>query len=131
MRAPAAIRQHRRKQRRARNIEREHYWKLIVTRGGCVMCKPRPPLVDSTLLPDLRAIEGHHIITQQHLRNLGFEHADIWDERNGIALCAYHHHRHHRHKERLPRRLLPDGIFEFAATHRIEWLLDREYPNDN
>lgn len=108
------------------------YWKATVTRGGCVMCRhfPPPPNVRMDFGPELRRIEGHHVLAKRHLR--GYLQMPLdevrWDERNGIGLCVWHHQRHEHHVQRVPRWLLPDAVWSFAHEYDIEWLLDREYP---
>jgi 5-methylcytosine-specific restriction endonuclease McrA len=74
-------------------------------------------------------LEAHHAIPKGWLRRNGL--ADprvIWDERNGIALCADCHERHTNRSRVLPRRLLPASVWRFAGAHGIEWRLELEYP---
>jgi hypothetical protein len=112
-------------------------WKRTVSRGGCVMCRATAgciePARELAHPSDLRRIEAHHIITQQQLKREGFE-AWLWDARNGMALCGWHHPRHHNYRQRVPRELLPAGVFAFAAElvsdrhpHGLGWILDTEY----
>jgi hypothetical protein len=72
-------------------------------------------------------IQGHHVITKSRLKREGLSDA-VWDVRNGVPVCELHHAQHHAHRERLPRELLPAGVFEFAADYGLGWVLDREYP---
>lgn len=108
-------------------------WVHTVTSGGCVMCKHEPPAGharDAARL--LWRVEGHHIISKQHLRR--YCKADFerlrWDARNGLGLCQWHHMRHESCKQRVPRELLPAGAIEFAAELGLDWLLEREYPQE-
>lgn len=39
----------------------------------------------------------------------------LWDPRVGVALCERCHRRHDLAVERIPRRALPLGVFEFAS----------------
>lgn len=82
---------------------------------------------------ELDTLQAHHIIKQEHLKGLARRlHLDLdlvlCDSRNGMSLCEYHHTRHTNHRQRVPRILLPEGVYDFAAELHIEWLLDREYP---
>ena len=108
------------------------YWKVTVTRGGCVMCRhfPPPPNVRVDFAPDIKRVEGHHILGKHQLKKLYRSRFDElrWDERNGMGLCVWHHQRHEHHVERVPRWLLPAGVFEFAEELDLTWLLDRDYP---
>lgn len=107
----------------------KRWWKLTVCRGGCIMCRAFP--VSSELraarLQDLRRIEGHHVLARRHLKAHGY-HGRLWDTRNGLALCTYHHHRHEWGMQRVPYELVPDDALEFAAELELEWLIEREYP---
>lgn len=118
-------------------MEAERYWKMTVTRGGCVMCAANPPSKElrHDRWADLACIDGHHIIGKQDLRHEGLLDEHEWDERNGVGLCRYHHARHEHWKERCPRELLPVIVFEFAteldaprSDEHFGALLDREYP---
>lgn len=111
-------------------------WKATVCRGGCVMCRAFPDHVALELAHrrDLVRIEGHHIIAQRHLKKEGFEDR-LWDVRNGVGLCGYHHPRHEAFRQRIPRELLPPEVAAFAAElvndrhpDGLGWLLDKEYP---
>lgn len=121
----AAIRQHRRHVRSGAEIAAARSWREIVTRGGCEMCR----YVDLGEIPaehrpDLRRIEGHHIIEQQQLKKHG-KGDMLWDVRNGMGLCSYHHQRHTNWRERVPRRLLLPEAYEFAEEAKLSWLLDQ------
>lgn len=107
----------------------KRYWKLSVCRGGCVMCRHFP--VDQRELGyrtgDLRRIEGHHVLAQRHLKREG--HAGrLWDTRNGMALCGYHHERHENWTQRVPYELVPVDALEFADELALLWLIEGEYP---
>lgn len=104
-------------------------WHRAVCRGGCVMCRAQRPSkeVYADYGFELRHIEAHHVIAKRHLRTFGqWEHR--WDERNGIALCTYHHRRHENHVQRVPRGVLPADALAFARELSLMSLLDREYP---
>lgn len=117
------------------------YWKLEVTRGGCVMCAAFP--VGDELYGlrrlSLALVEGHHVLPKHFLADAGIIHRKAkddtveqlrirYDERNGVGLCTYHHGRHTDWHQRMPRRLVPAATFEFAAEHGLLHHLDREYP---
>jgi hypothetical protein len=106
----------------------KRYWKLAVCRGGCVMCRAFPVgELDATRAADLRRIEGHHVIAKRHLRREGHG-GRLWDARNGMGLCAYHHQRHELRVQPVPYELVPEGAFEFAIELGLDWIIDREYP---
>jgi hypothetical protein len=106
----------------------KRYWKLAVCRGGCVMCRAFPVAeLAATRQADLRRIEGHHVIAKRHLRREGFG-GRLWDIRNGMGLCAYHHARHENWTQRVPFELVPYDAFEFAAEVGLDWIIEREYP---
>jgi hypothetical protein len=106
----------------------KRYWRAEVTRGGCVMCKafPLTPQQRAGREAQIRRVEGHHVLAKRHLRNNGEGHR-LWDTRNGIGLCTYHHHRHEHWMQRVPYGLIPDGALEFADEVDLLPLLDREY----
>lgn len=106
---------------------RASYWHNVVVAGGCVMCKHFPPEVHLSRQPDVRTIRAHHVLPKARLMREG-KHEHLWDERNGMALCEYHHTRHHGYAQRVPRDLVRDETFGFAAELDLEWLIDREYP---
>lgn len=54
----------------------------------------------------------HHIIYRQTVAREG---GDLWDPRNALTLCASCHARHHRASAKIPLRVLPDSVFEFAG----------------
>lgn len=105
------------------------YWKASATRGGCVMCKafPLEPHERIGREADIRRIEGHHILAKRHLRVHGYE-GRFWDTRNGLALCALHHHRHEFRMQPVPFGLLPDDALEFAAELELLYIIENEYP---
>lgn len=120
--------------RRRRAPERDvtidrRYWKSAVTRGGCVMCKAFPLTPKQRLgrEAEIRDIQGHHILAKRHLRVHGYAQR-LWDIRNGIALCSYHHHRHEWRIQPVPFTLLPDNALEFAAECDLLYMIESEYP---
>jgi hypothetical protein len=105
------------------------YWHMTVTRGGCVMCQAFPLKAHQKIgrEADLRRIEGHHVLAKRHLRANGYSDR-IWDVRNGMALCKYHHDRHERWMQRVPFALVPDDAVEFADELGLLPLLEGEHP---
>lgn len=104
-------------------------WRAATIVDGCAMCLWMPPEeVDVSRQPDLLHIVAHHVLPQQALKQEHL-HAFLWDERNGIGLCDYHHTRHHNYIERVPRALVPAATTEFAYELELGWLLDAEYPS--
>lgn len=117
-------------QRRRRvEVAQPRDWKREVTRGGCEMCHAFP--VDEHVRRqralDLRTIQGHHLIEQKRLKSRGLE-AHLWDVRNGMGICVYHHTRHGDYIQRIPRELLAPAAHEFAEEVGLTWLLDHLYP---
>lgn len=137
MRAPAAVRLHNHKQKKLREAERRRYWKQTACREGCVMCNALrrgspaiqeiPDLVRRDRMVELREIQGHHILPKNALKRRNLE-EHLWDERNGVGLCEYHHGRHTNYVERMPRDLLPPVVYDFAAEIGVDYLIDYEYP---
>jgi hypothetical protein len=107
----------------------KRYWKFVVTRGGCVMCKEFPLTTAERRGRelDISTIEGHHILAKRHLR---VHHVDgrFWDIRNGLPLCRLHHHRHEWRMQPVPFRLLPDDALEFAGECDLLYVIENEYP---
>lgn len=105
----------------------KRFWREQVTAKGCVMCAACPPSreVRAAFGPDLRWIQGHHVIPKQVLKRTGLS-AFLWDVRNGIGLCAYHHERHERQREPVPFDLLPAAAFEFADEIDMRHHLDTD-----
>jgi hypothetical protein len=124
----AAVAAHRRRARGRQMAERARCWKRTVSAGGCVMCRTGPvdAAVRAAYGAQLAEVQAHHVIPRSDLKRMGL-HDYLWDERNGIGLCAYHHHRHTVWRERMPRELVPAAAYEFAEELGIGWLLDREY----
>ena len=94
------------------------------------MCRAYPvedPQIRVAHAVDLRTIQGHHIIEQQHLKRHG-KREHLWDPRNGMGLCAYHHARHTHWRQRVPRELLPPAVYDFADEIGLPWLLDQYLP---
>jgi HNH endonuclease len=106
------------------------YWKAAVCRGGCVMCRafPVPRELRDDRAADFRVIEGHHVLAQRHLQREGLA-SRLWDTRNGMALCRYHHGRHERWMQRVPYELVPDDALEFADELGLLHVIDRDYPS--
>lgn len=92
--------------------------------GPCVVCTElgieAPPYY----------MDAHHCIPAQALRRRGYT-AEQADKRNRISLCRWHHERHHSRTNPVPRRLLPDSVFEFAAELGLGYLVDRYYPEED
>lgn len=129
MRPGAGVRAARRQAASRELTEKRRWWRAAAIRGGCAMCHAFPLSGDelATLAPQIRKIEGHHLLPQRDLKRHGY--ADrLWDERNGMGLCELHHHRHERYVQRVPRDLLSESAYEFADELGLGWLIDREYP---
>lgn len=99
------------------------------------MCMAFPPTPEERrdFGPELGNRQAHHILPKSQLkslaRRLGFDlEFALTDSRNGMCLCEFHHSRHTNWRLRVPRRLLPEAVYDFAAELHIEWLLDQEYP---
>ncbi len=109
-------------------------WRLSA--GRCVVCGARPGGGDSTRPLDIR-LEGHHIITQQHMRgialDLGIAHSDLcWDPRFGVLVCAgidsqHCHFRHTYAVERIPISRVPEYARQRVADLGLEHYLERYY----
>lgn len=107
----------------------KRHWKAAACRAGCVMCKafPVPPELRNGRLADFRTIEGHHVLAQRHLKRNG--HGDrLWDTRNGMGLCRYHHGRHESWMQRVPRELVAGDAMEFADEVGLIEQLWLDYP---
>lgn len=78
----AAHAQHRRRLAQHLVARARAEWRLQTIRGGCLMCRAFP-VDDATRrdrAADLRRLEGHHVLRQQHLKRHG--HVDkLWDPR--------------------------------------------------
>lgn len=71
-------------------------------------------------------VDAHHIVYAQTLRRHGLgEH--VMRKENRLALCRRHHARHHSGMEPVPRCLLPEAVFAFAAEVGLTWWLDKHY----
>lgn len=106
-----------------------------------VRCKS--PLLVSTKDGQVAAlgVKGHHVVTQQKLRQvakdrgLSFdeENALVWDVRNGVPASARRHDRHHSYHERVTReelaRHFPE-VLEFVAEYELGAWFDRFYPEE-
>lgn len=92
------------------------------------MCRHFPPTVDLTREIDVRRVQAHHAIPKDKLKRRGL-HDHLWDKRNGLCLCVYHHERHHNFTERVPRSLV-GHVEGFANEHGLLWLLDWEYRHE-
>ena len=68
----------------------------------------------------------HHIIPRQYLIR-GGQKDKLWDVRNKLDLCGYHHGQHENAQQRVPKSLLPPEAFEFAKELHLEWVIDRYY----
>ncbi len=85
---------------------------------------------------DCRPVLGHHVIEQQHLRDVAKTRCIdpvplLEDERNWLAVGDLCHTRHHRALPRIPRSVLreycPD-VFAMAAELNLTSRLERTYP---
>ncbi len=94
-------------------------WKRRVCHGGCII-HDDPADCDGPL-------QGHHVISQQHLRRDG--HADVvWDVRIGVGICEAAHTDHTRGTRRIPRDRLPSPVVAFVHDLGLDWRLERYYP---
>jgi hypothetical protein len=109
--------------------QQRRMWQMCVTRGGCVMCRAYPLTREQRAgrEPELRRVEAHHITAKRHLKNHGLN-SHMWDPRNGMGLCVYHHHRHEHWMQRVPYELVPDDAVEFADELGLLALLEHDYP---
>lgn len=71
-------------------------------------------------------LECHHVVTQQHLRKHGLDHAR-WDRRIGVTVCERAHRRHTLAVERIPFDVLPDEVVTFVEELGFGWYLERYY----
>lgn len=84
-----------------------------------------------------RQVQGHHIITQQKLREVAiatgrdFERLR-WDARNRLSLCSRHHAAHHNRSHPIPWQVMhahaPKAV-QFARELGLVWWLERTYPD--
>lgn len=109
-------------------VRAKRTWKATACRGGCLMCQAFPVARElrDTRIEDFRRIEGHHVVAKRHLKVEGFA-SRLWDTRNCVGLCFYHHQRHENAVQRVPYALLPAGALEFALEVGLEHKLLREY----
>lgn len=103
--------------------ERRLYWKRTTCRNPCAMCGE----TDGTKL------QGHHVISQQHLRREARargidEDVLLWDERVGMSLCETCHNRHESRFAPVPYEKLTEAHLEFAEEMGLVWLLENCYP---
>jgi hypothetical protein len=93
----------------------------------CVMCQEFPvdAAIHAARPQDFEWLQAAHVIPKRDL--IGEDRAD---GRNGLILCVFHHARHDHAVEKVPRRLLPACVFEFARDTQFEWKLDLDFPQD-
>lgn len=105
------------------------YWRTTAISGGCVMCQAFPVAAADrvTFAADLARMEGHHVVPKQLVKREGFP-GRVWDVRNGMGLCGYHHARHENYVQRIPRDLVSNDAFEFADELGLDWAIDKDYP---
>jgi hypothetical protein len=72
-------------------------------------------------------LQAHHVISQQALRRRGLD-RELWNVRNGVAVCEQAHRRHTLAVERICYDDLPYAAFQFANEHGLAWMIDRYYP---
>jgi phenylacetate-coenzyme A ligase PaaK-like adenylate-forming protein len=93
-------------------------------------------------------VHGHHVITQQELKNWAKTRAREltdrgeltnwqeqferirWDRRNLLSLCVRHHELHHSHGQRLDLRMVErhcPKLRQFARELNLEWWLENAY----
>jgi hypothetical protein len=99
-------------------------WKMAVLRRQpvCVVCGGRGFL------------KAHHVITKQKLRReLGKKIAEevMWDPRNGMTLCEFHHSQHHCRAKPVPLEKLSHENWNFAMEHDLTYVLEITYPSED
>lgn len=111
--------------------DQKFWWKRSTCRTGCVMCAAYPVSkeIRKERSAELFRLQAHHIIPQRVLKREGKAHM-LWVEGNGMCLCEYHHQRHENWTQRVPRHLVTKAAEEFAAYVGLDYLLDRDYPED-
>lgn len=112
-----------------------HAWKLKVARGRCVMCQARGVTVDAHSIHD-----AHHIVParyiRRYVRSLRLDAPEaakllarlLYDPRNGLCLCRRDHDKHETGYTRVPRELIPSKAFQFARELKLDYVIDRFYP---
>lgn len=117
--------------REEHDAEASRLWWAAAIAGGCVMCNDCPvdPQTYRERRVDIDLIQGHHPIPQDKLKRWGLRHL-LWDRRNRLGLCRYHHFRHEGAVQRVPRRLLRPETFAFADEINARWVLEDDdvYP---
>lgn len=107
------------------------FWRTEAVRHGCAMCRHFPLPVGHpdlhVFFADLQFMEGHHVLPKALLKREGFP-GKLWDARNALGLCRYHHARHENYVQRVPRDVVPNDAFDFADELGLGWAIDREYP---
>lgn len=85
-------------------------------------------------------MQVHHVVAQekirQYLSTLRLSRSELaevrrrrqWDPRNALAVCVGCHERHTTATARIPMRVLPEEVWEFAAEIELEHLIERYYP---
>lgn len=115
----------------AHDAEQATGWHRHFASQQCVQCMAVPVSlrVRRERGLDLATIDGHHIIPKQDLKRWGLF-ARLWDWRNGIPLCRYHHARHEMAVQRVARELLPAASFAFADEINARFVLEDDdvYP---
>lgn len=106
-------------------------WNAAAVAEGCAMCRssPEPEEVRRARPWEFATIDGHHCIPKRDLKRWGL-HRLLWDTRNMLALCRFHHFRHEKAYQRVPRALLKPSALEFADEIGARFMLenDRIYP---
>lgn len=124
-RPPFEVEEHERRKAMKREFHREG------VRQGCAMCRAFPVTErERQGYAELIAyVEAHHVLPRRHLaRQFPFD--VVWDVRNALGLCRFHHGRHEKAFQRVPSSLVPAAAREFAVEHGLEWDMDLEYPPD-
>lgn len=111
-------------------------WKKKVTRSRCAMCAARGVEIDAHSTRD-----AHHILPARYIRRyvrslqLPAEDAAkllrslLYDHRNGLCLCRRCHDKHETGHTRVPRSLLPVKALQFARELRLDYVIERLYPD--
>lgn len=104
-----------RRRRKPVEVIQADIWRAGIHRCRCVVCGTS------------RDLDGHHAIPKRVLKRFGFR-DHLLDIRNRVPVCRDDHESHENRSQPIPRELLPDSVFEFAAELGLTWYLERHYP---
>lgn len=72
-------------------------------------------------------LDRAHLIPKQRMRIRNMDKDILWDPRCWVPMCRKHHTAFDHHFINLRRKDLPIGVEQFAAEHKLEWSLTRDY----